>query len=61
MVVVNRRKSCVSYEHKNRKHPVFSFISIKCQEDGGGTIYLARDEERGDILYSFRARSKEIL
>jgi len=58
---LSKESLLISYELEKEKKPVLSFIPIKCNVDGSGTIYLAKDEEREAILNSYRARSEEIL
>jgi poly-gamma-glutamate synthesis protein (capsule biosynthesis protein) len=58
---LSKESLLISYEIENGKQRELSFIPIKCNVDGSGTIYLAKEEEREAILNSFRARSEEIL
>jgi len=58
---LSKESILISYELEKGKQPALSFMPSKCNVDGSGTIYLARDDERRAILNSFRARSEEIL
>jgi poly-gamma-glutamate synthesis protein (capsule biosynthesis protein) len=58
---LSKESILISYVLEKGKQPALSFIPIKCNVDGSGSIYRAKDEVKEAILNRFYTRSEEIL